>query len=46
MVNDWLALVRNLADDCDFGAELNIMLRDKFITGFEKKPNFGRRYIF
>ncbi|KAJ8929589.1 hypothetical protein NQ314_017696 [Rhamnusium bicolor] len=34
-VKDWAARLRNLASKCQFGNELEIVLRDKFIMGFD-----------
>lgn len=35
-VNEWSARIRNLAADCEFNTHLEVIMRDKFITGFEK----------
>lgn len=36
-VSDWAARVRTLALTCGFGTELDIMLRDKFVLGLDKR---------
>ncbi|XP_044757743.1 uncharacterized protein LOC123315904 [Coccinella septempunctata] len=35
-IKDWAARVRSLAVSCEFGKELDICLRDRFVCGFEK----------
>lgn len=35
-VSQWAARVKNLSSKCKFGTELNTILRDKFIMGFDK----------
>ncbi|KAK9708223.1 hypothetical protein QE152_g27358 [Popillia japonica] len=39
---EWTARVRSIAVNCEFGAELEICLRDKFVCGFEKGPILDR----
>ncbi|KAK9696041.1 hypothetical protein QE152_g32148 [Popillia japonica] len=39
---EWAARVRSMAVNCEFGAELEICLRDKFVCGFEKGPILDR----
>ncbi|XP_071056467.1 uncharacterized protein [Onthophagus taurus] len=38
----WAARLRGLAVSCEFGAELQVCLRDKFVFGFEKGPIMDR----
>ena len=40
--SEWEARLRGLAVGCEFGSELKICLRDKFIFGFEKGPILDR----
>lgn len=39
---EWSARIRSLAVKCEFGAELEVCLRDRFISGFEKGPILDR----
>lgn len=41
-VKDWAARVRTLAVNCDFGGELEVCLRDKFVHGFSQGPVLDR----
>lgn len=41
-VREWAARVRSLAVNCEFGAELEVCLRDKFIFGFSRGPILDR----
>ncbi|KAK9744970.1 hypothetical protein QE152_g7304 [Popillia japonica] len=43
-VAEWAARVPNLAAKCDFGNELEIALRDKFIMGLDKKEIMQRLF--
>lgn len=40
--SEWEARLRGLAVGCEFGSELKVCLRDKFIFGFEKGPILDR----
>ncbi|XP_044744348.1 uncharacterized protein K02A2.6-like [Coccinella septempunctata] len=35
-IKEWAARIRSLAVSCEFGQELDICLRDRFVCGFEK----------
>lgn len=35
-VNEWYARIHNLAVNCEFGADLNPILKDKFVCGMRK----------
>ncbi|GJQ73361.1 hypothetical protein Trydic_g3742 [Trypoxylus dichotomus] len=41
-INDWAARVRSLAMHCEFGQELDVSLRDRFIMGLPRGPVLGR----
>lgn len=41
-VAQWAARLRGLAVGCEFGAELKVCLRDKFLFGFGKGPVLDR----
>lgn len=41
-VNQWAARLRGLAVGCEFGDELKVCLRDKFVFGFDKGPVLDR----
>ncbi|GJQ74339.1 hypothetical protein Trydic_g21221 [Trypoxylus dichotomus] len=42
-INDWAARVRSLATHWEFGQELDVCLRDRFIIGFPRGPVLDRR---
>lgn len=37
-INEWAVRVRELAANCDFGADMEIAIHDKFVMGLEKGP--------
>lgn len=41
-VQQWAAWVRSLATKCEFGPELNVVLRDKFIMGLDQPRIIGK----
>ncbi|GJQ72688.1 hypothetical protein Trydic_g1346 [Trypoxylus dichotomus] len=41
-INDWGARLRSLATQCEFGQELDVCLRDRFIMGFPTGPVLDR----
>ncbi|GJQ75301.1 hypothetical protein Trydic_g23488 [Trypoxylus dichotomus] len=41
-INDWATRVRNLATHCEFGQDLDVCLRDRFIMGFPTGPVLDR----
>lgn len=43
-INDWAARVRSLAVHCEFGNELSVCLRDKFIMGIGSGPVLNRLF--
>lgn len=43
-VAEWAARLRNLASKCEFGAELEVVLRDKFIMGLDNMKILERLF--
>lgn len=43
-VSEWAARVRSLAAKCEFGSELQVAMRDKFIMGLENFEIMGRLF--
>ncbi|KAJ8964451.1 hypothetical protein NQ314_004901 [Rhamnusium bicolor] len=41
-VTEWYASVKSLAVDCNFGSNLSLFLKDKFITGIKRGQVFDR----
>lgn len=43
-VSDWAARVRNLAAKCEFGNELEVVMRDKFVLGLQNSEVMRRLF--
>ncbi|KAJ8935517.1 hypothetical protein NQ314_012751 [Rhamnusium bicolor] len=43
-IADWYAKVRSAAVNCQFGENLSLILKDKFVTGIQKKKISDRLF--
>lgn len=43
-IEEWVARLRGLAADCEFGTELETLLRDKFVLGMNPGPERDRLF--
>lgn len=41
-VNQWFVWIKNKASNCNFGAQLDTMIKDKFVTSLRKGPILDR----